>query len=191
MYLGPFPSPTAGEGNQRGEVCRAFSPNQGGGGLFTLALYAICIVAVIMSLLKDKRQTKQALLKAWKAFENILPQFLGVIILIGLALAVLKPETISAMLGRESGWFGVILAALLGAVTLIPGFVAFPLAAMLMRGGAGAMQMGAFVSTLMMVGVVTAPVEIRYFGRRMTLLRNSMAFIFSFFVAWVIGVIAG
>lgn len=159
--------------------------------MFTLVLYVLCIAAVVLSFVKDKRQTKQALHKAWKAFENILPQFLGVIILIGLALAILKPETISVMLGRESGGFGVILAALLGAVTLIPGFVAFPLAAMLMRGGAGAMQMGAFVSTLMMVGVVTAPVEIKYFGRRMTLLRNSMAFVFSFFVAWAIGVIAG
>ena len=86
---------------------------------------------------------------------------------------------------------GVGLAALLGAVTLIPGFIAFPLAAMLMRGGAGAMQMGAFISTLMMVGVVTAPVEIKYFGRRMTVLRNGLAFVFSFLVAWAIGVVSG
>jgi len=159
--------------------------------LFTLALYAICITAVIVSFLKDKRKTKQALVKAWKAFENILPQFLGVIILIGLAMAILRPETVSALLGRESGWLGVLIAAVIGAVTLIPGFIAFPLAAMLLRGGAGSMQMGAFISTLMMVGVVTAPLEIKYFGRRMTLLRNSLAFVFSFLVAWAIGVIAG
>jgi len=120
-------------------------------------LYACCVLAAVFSWRKDKRKTKQALIKAWKAFENILPQFLGVLILVGILLAVLKPETISALLGRRSGWLGVGLGAILGAVTLIPGFVAFPLAAMLMRGGADAMQMGAFISTLMMVGVVTAP----------------------------------
>jgi len=53
------------------------------------------------------------------------------------------------------------------------------------------MQIGAFISTLMMVGVVTIPVEIKYFGRKMTLLRNFMAFLFSFFVAYVIGKVAG
>lgn len=165
--------------------------HHGGGVLFTWVLYAFCLLAAVLSWRKDRRKTKQALIKAWKAFENILPQFLGVLVLIGILLAVMKPETISALLGRESGWLGVGLAALLGAVTLIPGFIAFPLAAMLMRGGAGSMQMGAFISTLMMVGVVTAPVEIKYFGRRMAALRNGLAFLFSFLVAWVIGVVVG
>jgi len=159
--------------------------------LFTWALYTVCLLAAVLSWRKDKRKTKQALVKAWKAFENILPQFLGVLILVGILLALLRPENISALLGCGSGWLGVTIAAVIGAVTLIPGFVAFPLAAMLMRGGAGAMQMGAFVSTLMMVGVVTAPVEIKYFGRRMTILRNGLAFLFSFLVAWVIGVVVG
>jgi len=35
--------------------------------------------------------------------------------------------------------------------------------------------------------VVTAPVEIKYFGRRMTFFRNGLAFLYSFLVAWAIG----
>ena len=53
------------------------------------------------------------------------------------------------------------------------------------------MQIAAFISTLMMVGVVTMPVEIKYFGKKMTIYRNLMAFIFSFFVAYVIGRLVG
>lgn len=53
------------------------------------------------------------------------------------------------------------------------------------------MQIGAFVSTLMMVGVVTAPVEIKYFGKRLTVARNVLAFLFSFIVAFVIGKVVG
>ena len=53
------------------------------------------------------------------------------------------------------------------------------------------MQMGAFVSTLMMVGIVTMPVEIKYFGKRLTLLRNVFAFMFSFLVAAAIGLVVG
>ena len=114
-----------------------------------------------------------------------------VILFVGVMLAVLDPQTISRLIGKDSGWSGVILAAAVGSITLIPGFVAFPTAALILRAGAGYMQIAAFISTLMMVGVVTMPVEIKYFGKKMTLMRNLMAFIFSFFVAYVIGKVAG
>jgi uncharacterized membrane protein YraQ (UPF0718 family) len=125
------------------------------------------------------------------SFENILPQFLVVLLLIGVMLAVINPEVISKILGNDSGWLGVLFAALVGAITLIPGFVAFPLAAMLLKGGAGYMQIGAFVSSLMMVGVVTFPVEFKYFGKKLTIMRNVLGFIFSFLVALVIGLVVG
>jgi uncharacterized membrane protein YraQ (UPF0718 family) len=120
--------------------------------------YGLAIILLVLSFMKDKKKTKMALKKAWKAFENILPEFLVVILLVGLLLAILNPETISKIIGSESGWFGVILAAIIGSVTLIPGFVAFPTAAILLENGAGYMQIAAFVSTLMMVGVITIPV---------------------------------
>ena len=81
------------------------------------------------------------------------------------------------------------MASALGSITLIPGFVAFPLAAALMDNGAGIMQIAAFISTLMMVGIVTLPLEISYFGKKTALLRNGLALAFSFFVALVMGVI--
>ena len=154
-------------------------------------LYAVTIVLLFFSYFKDKNKTKTSLKKGWKAFENILPEFLVVILFVGMLLAVLDPEMISMLIGGDSGWIGVILASLVGSVTLIPGFVAFPTAALLLQAGAGYMQIGAFISTLMMVGVVTMPVEIKYFGKKVTIYRNMMAFIFSFFVAYVIGKVAG
>ena len=121
--------------------------------------------------------------------ENILPQFLSILIIIGMMLAILTPEQISKLLGSESGWYGVLIAAVIGSITLIPGFVAFPLAAALLKSGAGYMQIAAFVSTLMMVGIVTMPVEISYFGKKATIVRNVAAFGFSFIVALVMGVL--
>ena len=151
--------------------------------------YGLAIVLLILSFLKDKKKTKMALKKAWKAFENILPEFLVVILLVGFLLAILNPETISKIIGAESGWFGVILAGIIGSVTLIPGFVAFPTAAILLENGAGYMQIAAFVSTLMMVGIITIPVEIKYFGKKISILRNVLAFFFSFLVAVIIGMV--
>lgn len=154
----------------------------------TISLYAIAFAALLISFAKSRENTMLALKKAWKAFENILPQFLSIFIIIGVMLAVLTPEQISKLLGSESGWFGVLFASVIGSVTLIPGFVAFPLAAALLKSGAGYMQIAAFVSTLMMVGIVTIPVEIKYFGKKATLIRNSAAFVFSLIVAFVMGV---
>ena len=154
-------------------------------------LYGVTLVLLWVSFMKDKNKTKMSLKKGWKSFENILPEFLVVILFVGTLLAVLDPAMISKLIGGDSGWIGVILASLVGSITLIPGFVAFPTAALLLQAGAGYMQIAAFISTLMMVGVVTMPVEIKYFGKKMTIYRNLMAFIFSFFVAYVIGRVAG
>lgn len=62
---------------------------------------------------------------------------------------------------------------------------------MLLKSGAGYMQIGAFISALMMVGIVTFPVEVKYFGKKVALLRNVLAFLFSFLVTFVIGKVVG
>jgi len=157
--------------------------------LSSYILYGTVALLLFVSYTKDKGKTKMSLKKAWKSFENILPQFLVVILFVGVLLAILNADIISKIIGSQSGWLGVLLAAVIGSVTLIPGFVAFPTAAMLLQSGAGYMQIAAFVSTLMMVGVVTFPVEIKYFGKRLTIFRNALAFLFSLFVAFIIGMV--
>jgi len=157
--------------------------------VMTLIFYGLAGIGLVVSLVKSKEKTKLALKKAWKAFDNILPQFLGIILLIGIILSLLTPQQISQVIGEDSGWIGVLIASVIGSITLIPGFLAFPLAAALLDNGAGYMQIGAFVSTLMMVGIVTMPVEFLYFGKKATFLRNGMGFVFSMMVAFVMGVL--
>lgn len=154
----------------------------------TQIFYLLAFIALMLSAFKSKQKTLLALKKAWKSFENILPQFLVIIIIIGIMLSLLTPEQISRFLGNESGWLGIVIAAIIGSITLIPAFVAFPLAAALLNNGAGYMQIAAFVSTLMMVGIVTFPVEIKYFGKKAALIRNFLAFIFSLIVSALMGV---
>ena len=73
--------------------------------MFNLALYLICFFVLILSWVKDQKKTKLALFKAWKSFENILPQFLGVLVLVGILLAYFDANTISRVLGDRSGWW--------------------------------------------------------------------------------------
>lgn len=159
--------------------------------MFTYILYGLAAAGLVVSFLKDKKKTKAALMKAWKAFENILPQTLVIFLILGFALAIFSPETIRKLIGEESGYLGALVAAVLGSVTLIPGFIAFPLAAALLKSGAGYMQIAAFVSTLMMVGIITIPIERKTFGMKATLTRNIAAFVFSLIVAVTMGMVLG
>ena len=159
--------------------------------IFNGAIYITAIIFLIISLVKSRAKTKQALLKAWNSFKNILPMLLGVILLVGLILSILDTNLITRIIGKESGVLGVILASVLGSVTLIPGFIAFPTAALLLAGGAGYIQIAAFVQTLMMVGIVTLPLEINYFNKKIAILRNLISFVLSVGVAYMIGFILG
>jgi len=156
---------------------------------FTVVFYVVAAAGLVLSLARDRKKSAAALKKSWNAFLGILPQFVAVIILAGILLAILDADTISRLVGARSGWIGVVVAALLGSITLIPGFIAFPLAALLLKSGAGVMQIGAFVSSLMMVGVVTFPLEVGTFGRKVALARNLAAFGFSFVVAAVLSLV--
>lgn len=159
--------------------------------MFTIVFYALATVGLVVSFLADRQKTFLSLRKAWKAFAGILPEFLVILIATGLILAYLSPEVIAALIGEHSGVIGVVLASLAGSVTLIPGFIAFPMAALLLQKGAGILPIAAFVSALMMVGVVTFPLERKTFGTRVALMRNVLAFLFSLLVAIVLRLVLG
>lgn len=139
--------------------------------------------------LKDKRKTLLSLKKAWKMFTGVLPQFIAILLFVGVALAVLSPETIRRMIGEETGFIGMLLASLVGAFSLVPVMIAFPIVSELLKSGAGIIQMAVFVSTLTTVGLITIPIETKYLGKKIAVLRNMLAFVFSFITAYLLGVL--
>ncbi|MZP30016.1 permease [Heliobacterium undosum] len=153
----------------------------------TIVLYTIALCLAALSWRKDKSKTMVALRKAWTSFLKLLPDVLVIMLLVGISLAVLKPEIISRFIGDSSGLYGIIVALLVGSITMVPSFVAFPLAAALLQGGAGYTQVAAFVSTLMAVGIITLPAEVKYFNKPIALLRNAFAFIIAVLFTIVIG----
>ncbi|AKN31586.1 permease [Clostridium carboxidivorans P7] len=157
--------------------------------MFTIGLYLLAFVLLFISLFKSRKKTLLALKKAWKSFENILPLFLSILFVIGIMLAILSPQVISKIMGQQSGILGIMLAALIGSCTVIPGFVTFPLAATLLKNGAGMVQITMLISTSVMVGIITIPIEAKYWGMKATYIRNSLALVFSFIIAFVMGVL--
>ena len=124
-------------------------------------------------------------------FTNVLLPFLNILILVSLLLYFIPPSIITRFLGTNSGVLGFSIAALVGSVTLIPGFVSYPIAAGLIQQGASYAIVATFMTTLMMVGVVTLPLEIKYFGRKVAILRNALNFLAAIIIGLLVGLILG
>lgn len=155
--------------------------------MFTYLLYGISISLLMLSAFKSFPKTKQGLIKSWRMFLNLLPQLAALFIFVGMLLAIVDQSVISTVMGEQSGMLGVFISTIMGSVTLLPGFVAFPLAANLLNHGAGYPQIAAFVSSLMMVGVATFTLEAQTVGKKVALLRNGFAFLYALLIAFVIG----
>ncbi|WP_409228735.1 hypothetical protein [Gudongella sp. SC589] len=154
-----------------------------------VTIYSLLGISLVLSLVKSREKTKKAFKVAGKALLKSAPSLLAVLGIVGLTLGVLTPETISNLVGAEAGFMATIAAAVIGAVTLIPSLVAFPLAGSLLRSGATVMTISAFITTLVMVGVVTAPMEIKTLGKKFTVLRNGLGFLVALIIAGIMGLI--
>jgi uncharacterized membrane protein YraQ (UPF0718 family) len=151
-----------------------------------IALYIVAVIAIIISFIVDKGKTVKGLKMGMKKFLNILPNYLMILIIIAFVLLI-SEEFIIDYLTQNTVLIGMISALIIGSITMMPGFIAYPLAGILVDKGVPYMVVAAFVSSLMLVGVVTYPVEKEYMGVKATIYRN----IGAFFVAGMIAIITG
>ena len=142
---------------------------------------------LLLSFLADRGITAAGLKKGLRMFLNILPALLTVLILVSVFLYVVPPLVLTRWLGRGTGWAGIGTAAALGSISLIPGFIAFPLGAILVKSGVSYQVVAVFITTLMMVGILTLPLEAKYFGLKVSIIRN----VLSFFGALLVGLLMG
>jgi len=112
-------------------------------------------------------------------------------VLVAVVLYLLPQSTIAFYLGKYNLLFSSIVAAILGSVTLMPGFMAYPLCGLLAKQGVPYLVLGIFSTTLMMVGVVTFPLEQRYFGTQVALIRNLVGLLIALIVGLGIGIFFG
>ncbi|OGL65063.1 MAG: conserved protein, permease-related protein [Candidatus Tectomicrobia bacterium RIFCSPLOWO2_12_FULL_69_37] len=151
----------------------------------------LTIAALLVSFLAGREKTLRAVRVAAKRFVAILPRFIPMLLLVAVVLYLVPERVIARYLGTGNLWAGVLFASLLGSVSVMPGFIAFPLCGILLAKGVPYTVLAAFSTTLMTVGVVSAPVEMKYLGLKVTLLRNGVSFLLALIVALAVGLIFG
>lgn len=151
-------------------------------------LWTLAGIGTLASFLRDRNRTRLALRTSLKSLRALLPVLMGMVALIGFVLAALPPTLITELFQTHS-LAGYALVALVGTVITLPGPVAFPLAGTLLKHGAEYGLLATFITTLTMVGTVTAPAEIAHFGKRFTLVRQVVSLILAIAIGMTMAVV--
>lgn len=154
-----------------------------------LFINGFAAVSLLIALYTDWGRGIKSVKRGLMVFVRILPTVLTIIVIIGLLLGFVPPETLRRFVGGQSGIWGLFLTGTIGSVLHIPAIVAFPLAASFLEMGATVSITAVFITTLTMIGVVTLPLEVRELGWRFAILRNGLSFVGAILIAVLMGAI--
>lgn len=150
-----------------------------------LILSILTLGCLILSFLLDKRKTIEGIRKGLKMFINLFPVLLLMLALVSIVLFLIPNKTLISYMGENSGTKGWFIAASLGSIALIPGFIAYPMCGILIKSGVALSTIAVFITTLTMVGIVTLPIEARFFGWKTSIIRNILSFIAALIVGFL------
>lgn len=116
---------------------------------------------------------------------TMIPLLLFAMVLAGMVQQVIPQAAISGWLGQESGWRGIMIGTLVGSV--MPGgpFISLPIAAGLLRVGAGVGTMVAMITGWSLIAFMRLPMEVSILGWKFTLIRLACTFFFAPIAGWL------
>lgn len=148
------------------------------------------ILVSILYLIDPKKTSSGVKIGLKKLYKNA-PAFINMLVLVSFSLYFISEELILKYLGEGNGLIGMVIAASIGSVTLMPGFIVFPLSGILLEHGVSYTVIALFTTTLMMVGVLTFPVEKEFLGTKVAVLRNVLSLIIALVVSLFVGIFYG
>ena len=116
---------------------------------------------------------------------QIIPLLVLAFVVAGMVQVLIPHEIISKWVGTESGFRGILVGTVLGG--LAPGgpYVSLPIAAGLLRAGAGVGTMVAFLTGWSLLAFSRLPLEIGIMGWKFTVIRLACTFFFPPIAGWI------
>ena len=144
----------------------------------TVILGIIAVVLLVIAYQKGGGEHILGLKTAGSMLLQIAPLLIFAFIIAGMVQVLLPVEMVSRWVGTESGFRGILIGSVIGG--LAPGgpFVSLPIAAGLLRVGAGVGTMVAFLTGWSLLAFTRMPLEIGIMGWKFTLIRIACTFFF-------------
>ena len=154
--------------------------------LFDYRWVLIIAVADLLVWIFWPAQAAPVIRNTWDYLVEMVVILVPVAVLMGLFEVWVPKQLIGKYLGHESGWRGVLLALLFGTAPTGPLYVAFPIAAMLLRKGASPLNVVVFLNTLAAIKIPQLLVEARFLGPSFMLVRLALTVPSVILMGWLI-----
>lgn len=126
---------------------------------------------------------KQALVGSLKSLYTILPMLFAVIGLIGLFQSVVTPKMLHAVFNGDV-LHDTLAGTLVGGVSVGQPFFSYIIGGELIKEGISLYAVTAFILAWVTLGIVQLPLEWGLFGKRFTIVRNVLSFLFAMLIAF-------
>ena len=134
-----------------------------------LLVILLIIAVILLSIFPDR---KEAVTNAsWNFFVEMILILPAVMVILGLFAVFVSKETVVKHLGKTSGIKGIFLSIIIGALPTGPLYVAFPMAATLIKKGARISNIIVFLSSWACIKIPQEMVELQFLGIKFMLLR--------------------
>ena len=144
----------------------------------TAVMAVVAVALLIFAHVRGDGRAAAGVQQAIRIAGETMPLLLLSFVVAGLAQALLPKELLSQWVGAESGMRGILIGALAGASTPGGPYVSFPIAAVLLRAGAGVGTVVAFVAGWAFWAFSRLPLEVGIMGWRFTLVRMASTLLF-------------
>jgi len=138
----------------------------------------ITIVVVIILLSVFPAKTDAVASTAQEYFIEMMVILPAVMAIMGLFAVFISDETVVKHLGKTSGIKGIALSILIGTLPTGPLYVAFPMAATLLKKGAGVSNIIVFLSAWACIKIPQEMVEFQFLGGEFMFLRLILTVVF-------------
>lgn len=144
----------------------------------TVVMFLIAVALFIVASLQGEGKSIAGLKSAWTMTWQIIPLLIFAFIVAGLVQVLIPRDLIARWVGDESGFRGILFGTLAGAFTPGGPYVSLPVAAGLLKAGAGIGTMVAFLASWSLIAVSRLPLQVGIMGWRFTLIHLLSIIIF-------------
>jgi uncharacterized membrane protein YraQ (UPF0718 family) len=144
----------------------------------TLILGILALVLVLLGYFNGQGQHISGMKSALNMTIEILPLLVFAFIVAGMVQVLLPRELLAKWVGMESGMRGILIGTVAGGLSPGGPFVSLPIAAGLLRAGAGIGTMVAYLTAWSLWAVARLPMEVGIMGWKFTLIRLASTFFF-------------
>jgi len=144
----------------------------------TIIMGTIAIVLLFIGYQKGGGEHILGLKTAGNLLIQIVPLLICAFVVAGMVQVLIPHELISKWVGVESGFRGILIGTVIGGITPGGPYISMPIAAGLLRTGAGIGTMVAFITAWSLLAVHRLPLEIGIMGWQFALIRLACVFFF-------------